>query len=42
MNPFAEEEAPARAIVLAGTLILPAQKWFWAGQREHALRAGQF
>ncbi|GAA3768506.1 hypothetical protein GCM10022206_03720 [Streptomyces chiangmaiensis] len=29
-------------IVLAGTLTLPAQKWFWAGQRERACRAGQF
>jgi uncharacterized hydrophobic protein (TIGR00271 family) len=29
-------------IVLAGTLTLLAQKWFWARQRERTLRAGQF
>jgi uncharacterized hydrophobic protein (TIGR00271 family) len=29
-------------IVLAGTLTLPAQKWFWARQRERTVKAGQF
>ncbi|MGW9023469.1 hypothetical protein ACWGQ5_04360 [Streptomyces sp. NPDC055722] len=42
MNPFVGEGAPARTFMLADTLILPAQKWFWAEQRERTLRAGQF